>query len=176
MNPFRVESSRLLVRAWRETDRPELERTTSDSEMMRYVSHGKSWTASDVDEFLQRQQRHLDNHGYCIGAMTHRDDDQVIGLAGLQPLGSTGETELAWWVWKAYWGRGYATEAARAMVEHAFNTVGLSRLVAIVDPPNLASIRVMEKLGMHHEGRRNAHELEPRHPDIEVEMYVLVRE
>ena len=68
---------------------------------------------------------------------------------------------------------GYATEISRAVVDYAFNEIELPRLVAIVDAPNLASIRVMEKLGMHHLGRHNAHELEPRHPDIEVEMYAL---
>lgn len=145
----------------------------ADAEMMLYISHGKPWQPKDVDEFLERQRRHLDGHGFCIGAMTHRGDDQVIGLAGIQPMGETGDIELAWWVWRDFWGRGYATEISRAVVDYAFNEIELPRLVAIVDAPNLASIRVMEKLGMHHLGRHNAHELEPRHPDIEVEMYAL---
>jgi RimJ/RimL family protein N-acetyltransferase len=59
------------------------------------------------------------------------------------------------------------------VVEYAFSELELPHLVAIVDASNLASIRIMEKLGMHHLGRRNAHELESRHSDIEVEMYAL---
>lgn len=173
---FQILSERLLIRPWETGDRAGLAQMTADPEMMRYISFGQPWTAAAVDEFLERQARHLANVGYCFGALCFRDQPGIIGMAGLQPMENGSAGEIGWWVWKEYWGRGLATEAGRAVIDFAFGEAGLSRLVAIADVPNLASIRVMQKLGMRYERRTNARELAARHPDVEVELYALERE
>jgi RimJ/RimL family protein N-acetyltransferase len=61
------------------------------------------------------------------------------------------ETEIGYRLARPYWGRGYATESARAVRDYALNTLRLPRLIAMIDPQNVASIRVVEKLGMHYE-------------------------
>ena len=91
----------------------------------------------------------------------------------MQVLDKIKEVELAWWIDKPYWGKGYATETALGLVKYAFEIKGLPRVVAIAYLPNKASIRVMEKIGMRYEGTRVAADLAARHPEVEVAYYVL---
>lgn len=168
----RLTTERLIVRPWTEDDRPALERMAFDRDMLRYVTNGVPWTRERVDEFLRRQARYVDQHGIAFGAVERREGKEVIGLCGLQPLDS-GEFELGWWIWKAYWGRGYATEAARAVVGHATGEMGLRRLVAVIDPPNAASIRVAEKLGLRFERRMSARDTRAERPDQAIALYAI---
>jgi ribosomal-protein-alanine N-acetyltransferase len=108
-----------------------------------------------------------------VGAVVSKADGKVIGGAGIQPQDLSGDFEFAWSVWKEHWGAGFATEAALALKDHAFRVMHLRRIVAIADVPNLASLRVMQKIGMRHDGVMNAHSLAERYPDVEVVRYVL---
>lgn len=78
------------------------------------------------------------------------------------------EVEIGWRLNRAAWGHGFAPEAARPVVEHAFETLGLERIVADIDPRNLASLRVAEKLGMRHVG-------DGRHGAAPCKCYVMAR-
>lgn len=167
---FYFPTRRLVVRPWRERDRPSLERMTADAEMMRFIT-GRPWSGDEIDELLQRQQRHLRSHGVCFGAVEHARDGVVIGMAGMQPLDS-GEFELGWWIWKDHWGRGYAVEAARPFLGFARN-MGCRLLLAVIDPPNSASIRVAEKLGMHFDRTARACETISTRADRPVSIYAL---
>ena len=167
---FLFPTERLIIRPWRERDRAGLERMTSDAEMMRYIN-GRPWNEDEVDELLARQRRHLAAHGVCFGAVQHAETGAIVGLAGMQPL-DTGEFEIGWWIWKDYWGKGYAVEAARPFVTHARN-MGLERLVAVIDPPNSASIRVAEKLGMRYQSTVAGSETIASRGDKPVARYVL---
>ncbi|MBY6203957.1 GNAT family N-acetyltransferase [Halomonas denitrificans] len=132
-------------------DRTALARMATDAEMMRYVTGGQPWSPERIDAFLQRQAGFAARHGLAFGAVERRSDGEVIGLCGIQPLDAghlDGHFELGWWIWRDHWGRGYASEASRAVLEHARDVLRLDRLLAVIDPPNLASIRVAEKLGM----------------------------
>lgn len=165
-------TERLTIRPWAPADRPALERMAFDPEMMRYVSGGEPWTDARVDAFLERQAGYLQRHGLAFGAVELRDTGEVIGTSGLQPLDS-GEFEIGWWIWKAHWGRGLAVEATRPVIEHARSAMGLDRLVAVIDPPNAASIRVAEKLGMHFERRMSARETRAERPDQPIVLYAM---
>ena len=172
---FRIETPRLVVRPWEAADRPAFERFVADTEMMRYMSHGRAWDQTRIDTWLARQPQNLGKHGCCMGAVVLKESGTVIGVGGIQPLEQAGIFEIGWWIWKDYWNRGLATEMARGLVKYAFEVMQLSQVVAIVDPPNQASRRVAEKLGMTYQGVRNAHELAERHPAMEVAYYVLER-
>lgn len=87
-------------------------------------------------------------------AVIERASDRLVGFAGLRSAGADGaEVELLYGLSPAYWGRGLATEAARAVLRYGFRALGLGRIVAATDAPNRASVRVMEKLGMTFERR-----------------------
>lgn len=145
---------------------------SGDAEMMRYITRGKTWTGQAVDEFLSRQQRHLANHGVCFGAVGLRECDTAIGLAGMQPH-DDGRFELGWWIWKAHWGRGYATEAMQPFITHARDAMRLDCLVAVIDPSNKASQRVAAKLGFHYLCTRSARETIATREDIPIGYYRL---
>lgn len=169
---FEFVTERLRIRPWRPGDRPALERMVRDPDMMRYITQGRTWADEEVDEILERQARHLKNHGVCFGAVELRATGEVIGLVGLQPH-DDGQFELGWWIWKEHWGRGYATEAARPFIVHARDVMGLDRLVAVIDPPNTASIRVAEHLGMSFECIKSANETIAKRPEVPIAYYGL---
>ena len=170
---FRIDSPRLYIRPWVAEDRPTFTRFVHDPEMVRHLGSGEVWDDARIDAFMERQRGTLAEHGCCLGAVVLKTDDEVIGLAGIQPLGDTGVFEMGWWIWKDHWNRGYATELAQAMKQHAFETMQLPQIAAIANVPNRASIRVMQKAGMRYLGTRNAKELATRYPDIKVVYYVL---
>lgn len=167
-----METGRLQIRPWLESNRPALERMARDAEMMRYVTRGRAWSDEEVDEFLERQARHLANHGICFGAVVLAESGEVIGMAGLQPH-DDGQFELGWWIWKAHWGQGYATEAATAFVSYARDVMSLKRLVAVIDPPNVSSIKVAEKLGMRFECIKSARETIAKREDMPIAYYAM---
>ena len=170
---FHIASPRLYIRPWEDTDRPAFARFVHDPEMVRYLGTGEIGDDPRIDATLARQRDTLAKHGCCLGAVVLKESGEVVGLAGIQPLGDTGVFEMGWWIWKDYWRRGYATELAFAMRDHAFGVLKLEQIVAIANVPNQASIRVMQKIGMRYTGTRSARGLAARYPDIEVVYYVL---
>jgi ribosomal-protein-alanine N-acetyltransferase len=85
--------------------------------------------------------------GLGLWTVRRRGAEEIVGFCGLMP-NAAGEVELLYGLAPACWGQGLATEAARAVLRHAFDDLGLRRVVAATDPPNRASIRVLERLGM----------------------------
>jgi [ribosomal protein S5]-alanine N-acetyltransferase len=121
---------------------------------MRYIGTGNSYSESidDTERRLQDLMDHQDEHGFSLWAVTDRANGTVMGDAGLIHYAHRGpEIELAYRLAKPYWGKGYATEAARAWVRHGFDELGLDRIVAVTHPENAASQRVLEKVGMRYE-------------------------
>jgi RimJ/RimL family protein N-acetyltransferase len=91
---------------------------------------------------------HWPKHGFGDWAVTGKANGQLIGHCGLNFVPEVGEVEVDYSLAKAYWGQGIATEAARASVRFGFETLRLERIIALADPQNIASWRVMEKVGL----------------------------
>ncbi|MDE2091063.1 MAG: GNAT family N-acetyltransferase, partial [Gammaproteobacteria bacterium] len=136
---FRVETDRLLIRPWQPDERPVFERFVTDGEMIRYISHGRVWDKARVDAYFERQSRYLTEHGCCLGAAMLKENNEIIGSGGIQPLENAGVFEFGWSIWKDYWNQGLATEMALSLKEYAFKVLKLPLFVAIIDPPNRAS-------------------------------------
>lgn len=173
---FRLDTERLTIRPWNSRDRPSFIRLASDPEVMRYVHGGTPYTEAEVDEFFDRQQRQLDSLGMCMGAMVEKSSERVVGVAGVQPLGESGDLEIGWWLARDVWGRGYATEAGRAAMDHVLKTMERPRVVAIIDPGNEPSVRVVNRLGFTYDRRYSGAELRHRLPHIVVDLYYRTRE
>ena len=174
---FSLETERLLIRPWVDPDdRAAFLALASDPEIMRYVHRGEPYTPAEVDEWFARQARQLRENDVCMGAMIEKATGKLIGLAGTQPLGTTGDLEIGWWLARDVWGRGYATEAGGAAMRHVLETLGRERAVAIIDPPNEASKRVAARLGMHFVKRTTGVELGHRKPEIVVDYFVRERD
>jgi RimJ/RimL family protein N-acetyltransferase/ligand-binding SRPBCC domain-containing protein len=165
---FRLETPRLLVRPWRAVDRAALRRLATDPDVVRWLGDGSAWTDAEIDALLERQRRLLQTRGFCLGAVVERTSGDVIGLGGLQPLGTTDDVEIGWWLTPSRWGQGLATEMGRAAIEFAFDVAGVQRVVAITRPENVRSIAVMDRLGLRHVGQAEGAELGLRIPDVTV--------
>jgi ribosomal-protein-alanine N-acetyltransferase len=138
---------------------------------MRHIGVGAPWTEEQVQTFLERQAAGLAEQGFCLGAISLRATGEVVGLSGMQRLGTTGEVEIGWWLAPERWRQGLATEAGAAVMRYAFETLRFRRVTAIANPDNEASLRVMERLGMTELGLVTGRELGLRHPEAIVVLY-----
>jgi RimJ/RimL family protein N-acetyltransferase len=148
-----IETERLLLRTWRPTDREPFAAMNADPEVMRHVGPHHPLTRAQSDDLLTRIEAHWHEHGYgpwC--AAPHEDPGRCLGFVGpaipaflpaVLPA-----VEVGWRLNPDAWGRGLATEGARAAVEHAFMSLGLAQVISIIEPGNARSLRVAEKLGM----------------------------
>lgn len=168
---FRLETARLFIREWDPADRPAFRAMAQDPVVMRYINGGVPLTEEEIDAALGRQRRHAAELGFCMGALVEKASGEVVGVAGLQPLGTTGDLEIGWWLSPRVWGRGYATEAGQAAMTHVLETLGRERVVAIIDPPNEASKRVAMRLGLRLVRRTTGVELGHRLPEIVVDLF-----
>jgi RimJ/RimL family protein N-acetyltransferase len=125
---------------------------------MRWVGHGAHRTTAETRAALRGYADSLAARGYGFVALLDRESGALIGDAGLHPLGGRGpDIEVGYTLARPAWGRGLGTEAARALADHAFATLGAPRVVAQVEPDNHASRHVLEKLGMTERAMRIAH-------------------
>ncbi len=113
------------------------------------------YTASDARNFIARTQEGLDSE-LRLGIVL-RESDMLCGGVGLRIEADHRRAELGYWIGVPYWGKGYATEASRALVDYGFGTLGLHRIFASHFANNPASARVLRKIGMRHEGSLRAH-------------------
>jgi RimJ/RimL family protein N-acetyltransferase len=148
-----VETARLVLRHFRISDLEAMLILFGDAEVMRYGDGAQSpqWVRSWLRRRLDEAHQHS---GIGPWAVIEKASSETIGYCGLfyfPDINGQAETEIGYRLARPFWGRGYATEAARAVRDYAFSTLGISRLITIIDPHNVASIRVAEKIGMRYE-------------------------
>jgi RimJ/RimL family protein N-acetyltransferase len=154
--PLRTE--RLELRRFAAADREPLAEVFGDPVVMRFVGAERlPLDAPQLTAALEVSERHWAQLGYGPLAVVERASGRVVGEAGLQPLDGGPDVELTYTFARAAWGRGYATEAARAVLRWAFAGLLLPRVEAVADPGNQASLRVLEKLGMAPLGPRRCY-------------------
>jgi len=143
-----IVTSRLRLRAFTEEDVGPLHRVLGDREVVRYFPSPNPPSRDKVQELIARQLRHWEQHGFGWWALEPRWHNELIGWSGLGFLQETEEVEVAYLLDKAFWGKGLATEAAQASLQYGFQELELECIIAIVHPDNMASQRVIAKLGM----------------------------
>ncbi|MEZ5667517.1 MAG: bifunctional GNAT family N-acetyltransferase/(deoxy)nucleoside triphosphate pyrophosphohydrolase [Alphaproteobacteria bacterium] len=145
--PFRTE--RLLLRPVADADAAAVRLYASDPDVaLKTASIPHPYPDGAADEFVAAAQNWLASGRALSCAVERADAPGLIGTAGLVIDGLRGEAELGFWIGKPFWGRGYATEAARGMLRLAFAHVGLQRVRARALASNAASIRVQAHAGM----------------------------
>lgn len=146
-----IETERLVLRPLALADLGSLHDVYGDREVMRYIGRGNTYseTVEQSEARLQRLIDHHERHGFSMWAVTDRESGSVMGDGGLILYAHRGpEVELGYRLAKPYWGRGYATELARAWLAYGFDTLGLEQVLGVAHPENVASQRVLEKAGM----------------------------
>lgn len=147
-----IETQRLRLRRLRPDDEADLVALDSDPDVMRYV--GSPAGVTSAEETLERARQRIGADHGPIGfwRVEGRADGAFYGLGALIRMPSGDDVELAYRLIRRSWGQGIATEAAAALIDHAFDTLRLSRLVAVTYPENRASQRVLDKLGFTRHG------------------------
>ena len=145
-----IETPRLILRAWRDSDLPLFAEQIADPEVMKYLL--SPLTREESDARVERMERHGAEHGFCQWAVEAPGVAPFIGAVGLMHVrfeaSFTPAVEVAWRLNRQFWGRGYATEAAQAAIEDGFTRIGLREIVGLRPLTNIPSMRVMERLGM----------------------------
>ena len=146
-----LETERLIIRNFVPEDLDKLIELRSDDEVIRYLGGRRLQNPDSIDTRLRFYIDCYRKHGFGMSAMIWKETGELIGWCGLQPLGDTGAIEVGYGMIREYWGRGIGYEAARAWLDYGFMEVGLERIVAVADPDNVGSWRIMEKCGMTYE-------------------------
>jgi RimJ/RimL family protein N-acetyltransferase len=148
-----LRTERLLMRGFRDEDLDEWAVICADGETMRWLGQPDGLTREEAWRKLAFLVGHWQLRGYGDWALVERATGRLIGRAGLScPEGWPG-VEVGWLVERPSWGRGFASEAARAAVDWARDELGLTHLISLILDDNERSARVAETLGMRVEGR-----------------------
>lgn len=146
-----LSSDRLYVRRYTLDDEEAFYLLNSNQEIMRYIRPAKS--REDSRLFLQENLEFYEQHpGLGRWALVEKDSHAIAGMFSLLPLANTNDVHIGYILLKDHWGKGYAAEIVQAGVSYAFNTLKLPSLVAITDPANTPSQKVLYKNGFVEKG------------------------
>lgn len=154
MNAPELTTERLRLRAWRLEDVEPMAAINVDSRVGEWL--GGTIDLEETRARLQLYGYHWEEHGFGIWAVEERASGRLVGRTGLMHwddwTAGPHDAEIGWTFDPAVWGKGYATEAARTVLDWAATQPGLRTIISITRPDNIASRRVMEKLGMIYRG------------------------
>jgi len=143
-----LQTGRLLLRAFSDADLDAYAAMCADAEVMRYLSvTGALLSREDAWRQMALFAGHWALRGFGMWAVEERESGRFIGRVGLHQPEGWPDRELGWSLARPAWGRGYATEAARAAADYAFRTLRWPHLIHLILPGNDRSIRVAERLG-----------------------------
>lgn len=175
MNVPMIETDRLYLRGWQEQDVLPLSEIVGDFEVARYMFGGRPLDVAATRESYQKRVDGWVHDGFGFWAVELKETGELIGWTGLQRVRREkevlGEVEVGWMLGRAWWGRGYAPEAARAALRWGFGPMRFERILAFCHPDNWRSERVMQKLSMEPAGV--VHDIED---GAEAKLYVMTRE
>lgn len=145
-----LQTERLWMRRWRVGDRAPFSQINADPQVVRFLP--KRLSHEESDRLADRIEAHFDRHGFGLWAVEVVGVAPFVGFVGLSvphfEAHFTPCVEVGWRLASQHWGRGYATEGARAALRHGFEQLGLSEIVAFTVAANARSRRVMDKIGM----------------------------
>jgi len=143
-----LETERLRLRLFTHDDLDVMFELNTDPDVIRYADE----PVKDMDEVRQRLEdgplADYKKYGYGRFAVDLKESGKMIGFCGIKYIPEIELPEVGYRFLKTYWGQGIATEAARACVDFAREDLGIDKLIALIVPENIASVRVAEKLGM----------------------------
>lgn len=149
-----VETPRLVLRNWRDDDRDLFREINRDPKIMEFFPFRR--TPEEADAMMERIRAVIDETGFGFYAVELKESAEPIGFcglarAGISPILPEDTVEIGWRLATRFWGNGYVTEAARALIDLGFTTKGLDEIVAFAFEANTRSTAVMQRLGMRHD-------------------------
>jgi [ribosomal protein S5]-alanine N-acetyltransferase len=148
-----LETDRLLLREFVEDDAESFFKLNTYPEVVRFVPDKPLLNVEQARQTLiDHPIADYRRYGFGRGACILKSTGEQIGFAGLKYLDELGEVDVAYRLLPAHWGQGLATEVALASVRYGFAALGLKRIIGLVMPKNIASVRVLEKTGLRYSG------------------------
>ncbi len=146
-----METERLFLKFYTVIDKADLIALFTDATVMKHVGEGVL-TKAQAEEWWQKLFEKLYSQGFNIWAVFAKENLQYVGHAGIYPRPKRNEDwKLVYFLCRDTWGKGYATEIARRIIEYSFEELNLPKVYATVDDEHSTSIRVLEKAGMNFE-------------------------
>jgi RimJ/RimL family protein N-acetyltransferase len=149
-----IVTNRLRLRLWGDDDFTDYAAICADPDVMRFIGDGHPYDTQETREHFGRIRAHWSDHGFGLWAATLRADDRLVGFVGLATPTFLPEVlpavEIGWRLGREHWGQGLATEGAMAALAHGFSRADVREILSICHMENVASERVMRKIGMSH--------------------------
>ena len=147
-----LETERLILRQMTTDDAPFILGLLNEPSFLQNIGDRKVRTLEDARSYiLNGPVKSYEKHGFGLYLVAMKETNESIGMCGLIKREGLEDVDIGYALLPKFWSKGYAVEAARATKEYAKDVIGLKRLVAIVDPANEGSIRVLEKIGLRYE-------------------------
>jgi RimJ/RimL family protein N-acetyltransferase len=147
-----LQTARLKLRPFRESDLDGYAAMCANADVMRYLGESKPWSRAEAWRSMALMVGHWQLRGYGMWAVEERQSGEFIGRIGCwNPEGWPG-LEIGWTLRREFWGRGFATEGARAAIQYAFTELHQTRVISLIRPDNLNSIRVAKRVGEQLDG------------------------
>ena len=151
--PSELETERLKLRMWRESDLDAYAEMSADPMVMRYLGPGNVMTRAEAWRSIAFFMGHWQMRGYGHWVVEEKASGRMIGRLGfLNPEGWPG-FEVGWTLARHAWGKGYATEGGKAALHYAFTELDQPHVISLIHPDNTASMRVAERVGERLEGK-----------------------
>jgi [ribosomal protein S5]-alanine N-acetyltransferase len=153
-----LDGQRLVLRPFTPADAPEVQRLAGDRAIAdTTASMPHPYLDGMAEQWISGHEAEFDSGRGLTLAVTQKSDGALVGAISLMGMSAGHQAEMGYWIGTPYWNRGYCTEAARILLRFAFGELGLIRVHACHFARNPSSGRVMQKLGMQHEGTRRKH-------------------
>jgi ribosomal-protein-alanine N-acetyltransferase len=140
------------LRTWTQADADALFEIMRDARVMRYLAEGKPFTFEQVKEFLIWAENYQRENNFCRWKVIEKASGEVVGSCGFARPHGTFEVELGYLLAQKHWGKGFGTEAARAAMQYGFEKLNFPEIIAMTDSENVASQKVLEKIGFARRG------------------------
>jgi RimJ/RimL family protein N-acetyltransferase len=148
-----IESARLVLRPVHMVEAAALHALLVHEDVRRYLTDGVAMSREWIEGIIRHSAVSFAERRLGLWSAREHGAQLIIGLTGFRDFYKPPVLELLYAVWPTYWHRGFATEMAQAAIDYAFRHAGLHAVRASTDAPNLASLRVIERLGMRPHGR-----------------------
>ena len=146
-----LETERTVLRTWApDEDAAAAVRIYGDADVMHYIPAGVM-DVEQIARLLQRFNEEFERESFGLWAVVEKATGTIVGECGLHRIPETGEVEIGWLFERAAWGRGFATEAARAILDYGFTKAGLQRIICLIDRENPRSVAVANRLGFYYD-------------------------
>ncbi len=151
MYHYQTETERLILRPFTLDDAEAFFEFNKDPEVVQYTGNPPTLSIEEAKEIIEQViSPQYSKNGMGRLAVIKKENQEIIGFCGLKFIEEENETDLGYRFLRSEWGKGYATESAKAVLKHGFEDLGLERIIARADKRNTASIHVIQKLGMNY--------------------------